>query len=137
MLLQKWSMPRHQLTMSLFQSGLTFTFVAPVLACAYIGWNGMLHKGKSVVGIHDDVRSQFFPIMASDALFWPAADCINFRFAPPALRFYFMLAEDVLWSAILSMWGHSSPSEMLVSSTMKTLSNVHATPHSSWLYLAQ
>lgn len=102
-LLLRWSEPQHQMQLSLLQSGLTFTCVAPIFASVYVGWNSRFNNGKNIDGIKADMQSSFVPIMTSDALFWPLADCINFRFAPPALRFYIMLAQDMLWSAILSM----------------------------------
>merc|ERR1712194_435766 len=105
MTLREWSAPQHQMRMSFLQSGLTFTCVAPLFASAYVGWNGAFNNGASFGTITGDIQSKFLPIMASDALFWPIADCINFRFAPPYLRFYMMLAEDLLWSAILSAVG--------------------------------
>eukprot|EP00931_Biecheleriopsis_adriatica_P118531 TRINITY_DN93903_c0_g1_i1.p1 TRINITY_DN93903_c0_g1~~TRINITY_DN93903_c0_g1_i1.p1 ORF type:complete len:359 (+),score=63.05 TRINITY_DN93903_c0_g1_i1:22-1077(+) len=104
--IQRWSQPGQHMKMALLQSGLTFAFMAPMFACSYVGWNGVFSQGKGADEIKKDVKAKFVPILVSDALFWPLADFCNFCLAPPKLRFYIMLLEDMIWSAILSVWGN-------------------------------
>lgn len=91
---------------SLVQTGLTFIFCAPFFALSYVTWMGFTYKDHSKSVIKSEAKKTFVPIVMSDLCFWPCADMINFAVVPQQYRFWAMLMEDMVWAAILSIWGN-------------------------------
>jgi len=84
---------------SLIQSGMTFTFCAPLFGTSYIFAHEIfLGDGDPI----QEWRRKIFHILSCDISFWLVADFLNFYAIPRNYRVFFMLFADVLWSFILS-----------------------------------